>query len=109
MLKPGGNPVASKEVGLLSAVTWKLSGFPLIATISGLLVITGEGAREKEALKDFPLDPLTLTESVIGLVPVTVTPGSDDSVPSDVRPLRVTVMVPLLLWVGSDTPTEMLL
>jgi len=62
-----------------------------------LLVITGAGDVEKEALKDFPLDPLTLTDSVIGLVPVTVTPGSDDSVPSDVRPLRVTVMVPLLL------------
>ena len=74
-----------------------------------LLVICGAGDMEKEELKDFPLDPLTLTESVIGLVPVTVTPESADSVPRDVRPLRVTVMVPVALWVGSATPIERVL
>jgi hypothetical protein len=62
-----------------------------------LLMMTGAGDVEKEALKDFPLDPFTFTLSVIGLVPVTVTPGSDDSVPSEARPFKVTVMAPVLL------------
>jgi hypothetical protein len=74
-----------------------------------LLVICGAGDMEKEALKDFPLDPLTFTLSVIGLIAVTVTPESTDSVPSDARPLRVITIVPVLLWVGSATPTERVL
>jgi hypothetical protein len=62
-----------------------------------LLVMTGAGDVEKEALKDFPSDPLTLTESVIGLFPVTVTPESTDKVASEARPFKVTVMVPVAL------------
>jgi hypothetical protein len=46
-----------------------------------LLVMTGAGDVEKEALNDFPLDPFTFTLSVIGLFPVTVTPGSHLGVP----------------------------
>jgi hypothetical protein len=62
-----------------------------------LLVMTGDGDVEKEALKDFPLDPFTLTLSMIGLFPVTVTPGSTDKVASEARPFKVTVMAPVLL------------
>jgi len=60
MLNPFGNPVAEKRFGLLSAVTWKLRGFPLMATISGLLVMTGTGAMEKEAWSVAPCNPATL-------------------------------------------------
>ena len=62
-----------------------------------------------EALKDLPFDPLTFTLSVIGLVAVTVMPESRDRVPREVRPVRVTVIVPALVCEGSETPTEMLL
>ena len=71
--------------------------------------MTGAAATVNEALNDFPLDPFTFTVSVIGLIAVTVTPESNDSVPSDARPLRVTTIVPALFWVGSETPTEILL
>jgi hypothetical protein len=60
-----------------------------------LLVMTGAGDMEKEALKDFPLDPFTFTLSVIGLFPVTVTPESADKVASEARPFKVTVIVPV--------------
>jgi hypothetical protein len=62
-----------------------------------LLVMTGAGDVEKEALNDFPLDPFTFTLSVIGLFPVTVTPESTDKVASEARPFKVTVMAPVLL------------
>jgi hypothetical protein len=62
-----------------------------------LLVMTGAGDMEKEALKDFPLDPFIFTLSVIGLFPVTFTPESVDKVASEARPFRVTVMVPVAL------------
>jgi len=62
-----------------------------------LLVMTGAGDVEKEALKDFPLDPFIFTLSVIGLFPVTVTPESTDKVASEARPFKVTVIVPVAL------------
>jgi hypothetical protein len=62
-----------------------------------LLVMTGAGDMEKEALKDFPLDPFIFTLSVIGLFPVTVTPESTDKVASEARPFKVTVIVPVAL------------
>jgi hypothetical protein len=62
-----------------------------------LLMICGAGDMEKEALKDFPLDPFIFTLSVIGLFPVTVTPESTDKVASEARPFKVTVIVPVAL------------
>jgi hypothetical protein len=62
-----------------------------------LLLMTGAGDVEKEALNDFPLDPFTFTLSVIGLFPVTITPESTDKVASEARPFKVTVIVPVVL------------